>query len=86
MCGDRAQAYDLLILRSPQLSFIRLDHTFVRAWICTDDTQDSHLQVRVGDAISVKTLVQWSPGLPDLVRHPCGSFTCVSCANTKAWV
>ena len=35
----RAQTYDLLILRSPQLSFVpRLLRTFVRAWICTDDT------------------------------------------------
>ena len=49
--------------------------TFVLAWICTDDTQASRRflasKQKVGDTISVKTLVRGSPGLPDLLRRPC---------------
>ena len=49
--------------------------TFVLAWICTDDTQASRRLLaskqKVGDTISVKTLVRWSPGLQDLLRRPC---------------
>ena len=48
--------------------------TFVRAWICTDDMWTSRLLLaykqRDGEAISFKTLVWRSPGLPDLLYRP----------------
>ena len=59
---------------------------FVWAQICADDVHVSHW---VGSTISVKTLVQRSPGLPDLFHRLCqvlntllvcivtfGRFTC----------
>ena len=47
----------------------------------TDDTQVLVCKQRVGDAISVKSLVQLSPGLPDLLHRPCSykhlyTFSC----------
>ena len=45
MCGHRGQTHALLILRSPQISFI--SGSYIRtARICTDDTQASRLQVK----------------------------------------
>ena len=45
--------------------------TFVRAWICADNTRAFRLQPKVGDATSAKTMVRRSPGLLDLLRRPC---------------
>ena len=66
MCGHRTQ--NLLILRSPQLSFMSglCGHGFVQM-IC----RLLACKQNVGDAISIKILVRRSPGLPDLLRHPC---------------
>ena len=45
ICGQCAQ--NLLILRSPHLSFMCGSAvTFVWAWICVDDMQASHLQAK----------------------------------------
>ena len=45
ICGQCTQ--NLLILRSPHLSFMcRLTVTFVWAWICVDDTRASYLQAK----------------------------------------
>ena len=68
-------AQNLLILRSPQLSF-----TSGPSRSCggrsLDDTWASCQQ----RAISVKTLVQWSPGLPDLLCCPWNSlFSMIQC-------
>ena len=35
---------------------------------------------KVGDAISVKTLVRWTPGLPDLLRRPW-----LNCSHSEYW-
>ena len=68
MCGHHAQ--NLLVLRSQQLSFMSgLWH------LCSHGSlQTIHgllpSKQRVCDAISVITLVRWSPGLPDLLCCP----------------
>ena len=69
MCGHGTQ--NLLVLRSPQLSFTF--GPYVRAAM---DLYRRYKE-RVGDAISVKTLVWRSPGLPDLLRRSCSKVHCL---------
>ena len=57
--------------QAPAALFYIRTMTFVRAWICADDTRAFHLQPKVGDATSAKTMVRRSPGLLDLLRRPC---------------
>ena len=66
MCGHHTQ--NLLILRSPQLSFMSglCGHGSVQM-IC----RLLAYKQKVSDAISVKILVQQSPGLLDLLWRPC---------------
>ena len=47
MCGHHAQVCSFSSLRS---SLLRLDRTFVRPWICTDDTQASRLQAMLSQS------------------------------------
>ena len=94
-----AQTYDLLILRSPQLSFASRLLQYVRAGM--DLYRWYRLlacKQRVVDAISVKTLVRWSLCLPNLlcrlwikekclitIQHPAKSGN-IAVTYTEKWL
>ena len=67
MCDHRAQ--NLLVLTSPQLCYVQTV-TFVRAWICTDDTRTSRLKAKGRWSYLSQNIGPEVAGSADLLRRP----------------